>query len=245
MNVTVGSVVSFVVAATSPNGYSINFTLTGNLPRDVKFTNGSNGNFTWNVMSANPVSLTFIATDSKGKSSSIRPVVNMCNCTRNGQCMWNSAVGQAFALVPCQCSAGYTGLQCESDINACLTNIDACYPGVACTDLPASSGLPGYKCGACPQGLTGNGSYCTGYYYWYYIDCDYDRWSCDVIKYHPYMLIIIDINECLVSRGNCSHTCTNIVGSYRCSCPRGYALGMNGKTCQGLKCYIMQISTWV
>lgn len=163
INVTVGSVASFTVNARSPNSYSINYTLTGNVPSGISFPNGSNnGSFKWNVMSANPVLLTFIATDSRGKSSSLTPVVNMCNCSNNTQCMWNSAVGEAFAIVPCRCPAGYTGLRCESDINACLINPGACFPGVTCTDLKPSFGLPGYECGACPQGLMGNGSYCRG-----------------------------------------------------------------------------------
>lgn len=44
---------------------------------------------------------------------------------------------------------------------------------------------------------------------------------------------IIDINECQVSQGNCSHNCINNFGSYRCTCPSGYYLGIDGKTCQG------------
>lgn len=156
--------VIFEVNATSRNGYSINYTLTGNLPNGISFTNGSsNGRFTWNVMSADPVSFIMIATDSRGKSSSFTPIVNMCNCTNKNQCIWDSAAGEAFAVVPCQCPPGYTGSRCESDINACLTNPNACFPGVTCTDLPASSPLPGYNCGTCPQGLTGDGINCTGW----------------------------------------------------------------------------------
>ncbi|RDD39384.1 Mucin-like protein [Trichoplax sp. H2] len=205
INVTVGSNESFVITATSPNGYNINFTLTGNLPKGINFVNGSAvGSFSWDVSSANPVSLTFIATDSKGKSSTFTPVVNMCNCSMNGQCMWNSAVGEAFAAVPCQCSAGYTGSRCESDIDGCAANADACFPGVTCTDKPASAGLPGFTCGSCPVGFSGNGVNC------------------------------IDINECQVSNGNCGSICVNTIGSYRCTCPSGYYLAMDGRTCQDI-----------
>ena len=47
------------------------------------------------------------------------------------------------------------------------------------------------------------------------------------------MYIILDINECHESIGVCSHNCINNVGSYRCTCPNGYYLGTDGKTCQG------------
>ncbi|RDD39381.1 Mucin-like protein [Trichoplax sp. H2] len=205
INVTVGSTVSFTVTASSNNGYSINFTISGLLPTGITFSNGSsNGSFVWNATSASPVSLTFIATDSRGRSSSVTPIVNMCNCTSNGQCMFNAAVGEAFAVVPCKCSAGYTGLRCENNIDACLANPDACYPGVKCTDQPPPAGINGFTCSPCPAGLNGNGSTCT------------------------------DINECLGSQHKCNQTCVNLVGSYRCQCRSGYRLNADGKGCQDI-----------
>ena len=42
-----------------------------------------------------------------------------------------------------------------------------------------------------------------------------------------------DKNECLVNRGGCSHACINTFGSYYCTCPSGYFLSYNGKTCEG------------
>lgn len=44
-------------------------------------------------------------------------------------------------------------------------------------------------------------------------------------------LIIIDINECASSP--CEYSCTNTDGSFECSCDDGYALGLDGLSCQG------------
>ncbi|KAI7799480.1 hemicentin-1 isoform X1 [Triplophysa rosa] len=41
----------------------------------------------------------------------------------------------------------------------------------------------------------------------------------------------LDINEC-EQRDTCQHECMNTPGSHRCSCPNGYRLMTNGKTCQ-------------
>ena len=34
--------------------------------------------------------------------------------------------------------------------------------------------------------------------------------------------ICSDIDECTVVNGNCTHNCTNNIGSYECSCLQGY-----------------------
>ncbi len=43
-----------------------------------------------------------------------------------------------------------------------------------------------------------------------------------------------DIDECAKnSKGGCSHICENVPGSYKCSCPPGYQLGADLRTCSG------------
>lgn len=44
----------------------------------------------------------------------------------------------------------------------------------------------------------------------------------------------VDIDECTVKNGGCSHDCTNTVGSYECSCPDvELSLADDKHTCEG------------
>lgn len=45
-----------------------------------------------------------------------------------------------------------------------------------------------------------------------------------------------DIDECekFKDRGLCIGQCNNVPGSYACSCPEGYRVGSDGRTCQGI-----------
>ncbi|RDD39379.1 Mucin-like protein [Trichoplax sp. H2] len=202
INATIGEKIVFQVSADSAQQYTMTYTISGKLPADYSFPNGSaDGTFVWNVTSADPISITFVATDSQGRSSAITPKISICNCSSNGQCMWNAAIGSTFALVPCTCNAGYTGLQCESDINACALNGEACFPGVTCTDQPAPAGIDGFTCGSCPSGTAGDGKVCS------------------------------DIQECSGSTHGCNQVCVEIFGSYRCQCNPGYRLSNDSKTC--------------
>ena len=45
-------------------------------------------------------------------------------------------------------------------------------------------------------------------------------------------VVHLDINECDVFNGGCSHYCNNTDGSYYCSCPVGYEL-VNELLCEG------------
>lgn len=48
-----------------------------------------------------------------------------------------------------------------------------------------------------------------------------------------------DINECEKFKDKylCVGSCENIPGSYACTCPAGYKLGSDGRTCQGILLY--------
>ena len=45
------------------------------------------------------------------------------------------------------------------------------------------------------------------------------------------VFIVTDHNECGDNNGNCSHTCVNMAGTYRCECPTGYSLLPNQRDC--------------
>ena len=43
----------------------------------------------------------------------------------------------------------------------------------------------------------------------------------------------VDINECSINNGGCSHQCNNIPGSFYCGCPEGTTMAANNFTCVG------------
>ena len=47
------------------------------------------------------------------------------------------------------------------------------------------------------------------------------------------IVYISDIDECTLGTPDCSHICTNSLGSYQCSCNTGYRLGTDAKSCSG------------
>ena len=52
----------------------------------------------------------------------------------------------------------------------------------------------------------------------------------------------LDINECDVLNGGCSHYCNNTDGSYYCSCPVGYEL-VDQELCKGKYNFCSHIKT--
>ena len=45
---------------------------------------------------------------------------------------------------------------------------------------------------------------------------------------------VTDVDECSEGAHNCDQLCTNIVGSFTCSCNTGYTLDSDGRTCIGI-----------
>jgi fibulin 1/2 len=44
----------------------------------------------------------------------------------------------------------------------------------------------------------------------------------------------VDIDECNVNIHGCAHKCLKAHGFYNCSCDSGYALGLDGRSCNGM-----------
>ncbi|XP_076864492.1 thrombospondin-3b-like [Brachyhypopomus gauderio] len=66
-----------------------------------------------------------------------------------------------------------------------------CYKGVACVEIME---YPGYRCGTCPEGLTGNGTHCQ------------------------------DIDECVVQPCSSAEKCVNTAQGFHCEpCPPGFS----------------------
>ncbi|CAI5771189.1 fibulinfibulin-7 [Podarcis lilfordi] len=105
----------------------------------------------------------------------------------------------------CQPNGSWTGDVPEcTDIGVCTSHL--CQNGGTCVDRGEQ-----YKC-FCPQEWTGP-------------NCQYQTQT--------------DVNECEVYKLEgaprlCMHTCINIPGSYRCSCPRGYQIFSDGKSCEDI-----------
>ena len=45
--------------------------------------------------------------------------------------------------------------------------------------------------------------------------------------------LIIDVDECALNTDNCTQLCTNLVGSFECSCFSGFTLDTDGSSCNG------------
>lgn len=50
---------------------------------------------------------------------------------------------------------------------------------------------------------------------------------------NSYILLLSDMDECSFSEFLCQHECVNQPGSYFCSCPPGYVLLEDNRSCQG------------
>ena len=71
---------------------------------------------------------------------------------------------------------------------------------------------------------------------WSYLGIIYFlKLSCSCVNY------ILDINECSINNGGCSHHCFNIPGTFYCGCPNGLTMGINNMTCVGKK-WLMSVS---
>ena len=52
----------------------------------------------------------------------------------------------------------------------------------------------------------------------------------------PFSFVLqTDYDECLVANvSGCSHGCNNTEGSYSCTCPTGFAMSTDGRSCEGV-----------
>ena len=65
--------------------------------------------------------------------------------------------------------------------------------------------------------------------------------SCTVFFFILLIFLLIDVDECSINLHNCAHVCSNIVGSFNCSCQNGFILQPDGRTCEGMiMCIILK-----
>lgn len=54
-------------------------------------------------------------------------------------------------------------------------------------------------------------------------------------------LFCLDINECLIDNGNCTHICNNTIGGFECLCQYGFELQNDSITCIGKEVMVIII----
>ncbi|XP_078674535.1 uncharacterized protein LOC144912554 [Branchiostoma floridae x Branchiostoma belcheri] len=237
----------FSLTAQDRNGDSVSFSVSQptDLPASVLTASGNTAAFSWQVDRSEPFDLRVLVTDAGGASALYWPTVYLCNCGNGGGCAssggaHSSSNNTRFVMQECTCAAGYTGSNCESDIDACAANYEPCYAGVRCNDLPAPANISGYECDSCPSGYTGSGQRCTdvdecasgasceqlcvNFPGSYQCSCDAgyelgeDGSSCN------------DVDECTPAN-DCDQVCNNNAGSYSCACNSGFQLDGDRKSC--------------
>ncbi|KAK2180866.1 hypothetical protein NP493_421g00002 [Ridgeia piscesae] len=203
-NVTAGKVNTLTLTTVDPDGDTVNVTLTSTLPHGATFENNV---YTWTPTNMEPANISFLASDGKGGVAAADVSVNLCNCSGHGECLFDLLADgyelkQIFRIVQCNCSIGWEGDHCESDFDGCQDN--PCTEGTNCTDLSPSEHIVSgktFNCSECPPGTEDNEGIC------------------------------LHIDECEEHTSGCEQECKNSVGSFQCSCYKGYTQRMDGKSC--------------
>jgi len=239
INVTLNQETEFSIEALDADNDTITIEID-DLPAGAMFNFSKLNNmahFVWRPVNASNVTLEFVATDSKNDSSVLSVVINMCKCENDGECDFTEFVGDnsgAFRLVGCNCSDGYEGTFCETEIpDACAD--DPCFDNVTCN---TTRNPFGFQCGPCPEGLTGDGENC-----YEFDECaspnvslcnqtcenSFGSFSCECDQGYISReegRICEEINECqdVNTRHNCTENafCTNLPGSFNCTCDLGF-----------------------
>ncbi|XP_055860776.1 mucin-4-like isoform X7 [Biomphalaria glabrata] len=154
------------------------------------------------------------------------------------QCVCNG-LGTCDNVKGCICNKGWTGTNCNNDVDECTTTLDACPGGQICINTIGS-----YTCN-CPSGYSKVNGTC--------IDID----ECADVLTHNCSLsvedcinnkggfscvcrsgyarnaqnICEDIDECAKHTDNCEQRCENIPGKFNCYCRYGYRLKADRASC--------------
>lgn len=118
-------------------------------------------------------------------------------------------------------------LFCQTDFTECSKRSINCSLNAECSKI-----MENFSC-VCDSGYIGNGSICTGAFWYFDANIVSKRLVC--IKWWIFIdhLCFVDVDECSLSTDNCHKyaTCKNTYGSYSCKCNWGY-FG-NGTYCSG------------
>ncbi|XP_013383336.2 uncharacterized protein LOC106153782 [Lingula anatina] len=234
-----------------------NDTITASLAYNRSYTEIKNVTANKLIFAVNATSVTVSGpvgvqlTDGRGGSTTWTPTVDLCSgCSGQGSCNFDQLrdgqnVDSSIRLVNCNCSVGYTGVDCESEIDGCADN--PCPPTGNCTDLtPSEEETQGvsFRC-LCPSGYFILGLKCididecsnatlntcnTSISTCVNIDGDYTC-TCHSGFRNTDAKTCVDTDECTARIDGCQQICTNTIGNFTCSCQTGYTLDADGKNC--------------
>ncbi|XP_072035556.1 uncharacterized protein [Amphiura filiformis] len=136
----------------------------------------------------------------------------------------------------CECSPGYEGSICDIDIDECTTSTHTCHASATCTNTVGS-----FTC-SCNDGYGGNGFTCSPICNPTCVQgtCILPD-QCECFSGYEGSICEIDIDECSSGIDDCEEICTNVPGSYTCSCQAKYILEADEKSCS--RCASYQTST--
>ncbi|XP_077957081.1 fibulin-1 [Gasterosteus aculeatus] len=152
----------------------------------------------------------------------------------------------------CACFAGYElqkdGVSCQ-DLNECVARTSTCLPGQTCVNTvgsytclkktiscgqgyhPNPEGTSCEDVDECRTGDVCGGNICVNLVGTYRCECRIG------FMFNTITTRCEDIDECAWHNGGhqCSYSCSNVPGSFHCTCPStGYTLASNERTCQDI-----------
>ncbi|XP_069755214.1 mucin-like protein [Narcine bancroftii] len=161
------------------------------------------GNFSWHPKSSTPIFAIVLANDSKAVSE-FGLTLMLCNCSINSTCDYSTPI---YSISKNNSYFKIPYCSCASGYTGdyCTEDFDACQDNPCFlndTCKDQPAPLTGYICAPCPNNLKGDGIKC------------------------------FDLDECLENISSCEQICTNVIGTYNCSCYEGYTRNaMNHSLC--------------
>ncbi|XP_062605771.1 uncharacterized protein LOC134267581 isoform X2 [Saccostrea cucullata] len=212
--------------------------------------NTTTGVATWTPLNINVSEISVSVVDEMGaESPSLDVTIILCSgCSNRGQCDYENVLTTENALsykADCICNIGYSGENCEQDIDACVQS--PCSLDRNCTDLtPAEEVMMGrgYNCSECPPGFVDVDTKCAD------VDecasvfsnsCNASTEICENTEgsyicncfsgYRKVNNICQEIDECFEGTADCEQICQNTQGSFFCDCHLGFNLNLDKTSC--------------